>query len=182
MPRHIHFEYNRPGKESVSYDEILVADRPELKVLLLESYTGRNLIIGRSVVQERGAPIVWYVFPNTWHDIGLFHMADETFTGWYTNLCTPAQFHGDTATSTDLFLDLWVPVSGKPAWLDEDEFEQACASGALSDELRVKALEERRRIQSIVEDGSWPPRVAHELDLSAVRALVGRPLDRHADS
>jgi uncharacterized protein DUF402 len=43
---------------------------------------------GASVL-ELGAPILWFVFPDKWYDVARFHLADRTFTGWYTNLCTP---------------------------------------------------------------------------------------------
>ncbi|MFQ6045177.1 MAG: DUF402 domain-containing protein, partial [Gemmatimonadales bacterium] len=122
MPTTISYTYRRPGLDIATYDELLVLDRPDVKILLQESYAGENLTAGDEAIQETGAPILWYVVPGAWHDIARFHLADGGFTGWYTNLATPVLMDGDRWSSTDLFLDLWQPVDGEARWLDEGEF------------------------------------------------------------
>jgi hypothetical protein len=56
MAQRIRYEYRRPGRPTTHYDEWLVLDRPDLKVLLLERYEGPEVsVAGRSVL-EAGAP------------------------------------------------------------------------------------------------------------------------------
>lgn len=172
MPRLIHYHYRRLGKSVTVYDEWLVADRPDTKVLLLESYAGKAVQVAGHAVLDAGAPIVWYVFPGSWHDIGRFHLADGTCTGWYTNLTTPAEFKNSTNWAcTDLFLDLWTPVSGPSIWLDEDEFAAAVSKGVIDKATERRAVAERQQISARVAAHDWPPRVAQEIDLAGARAL-----------
>ncbi len=171
MPRAIRYEYRRPGKEVTVYDEWLVLDRPDAKVLLLERYDGPELRRGKDVMLGAGAPIVWYVFPEKWHDIGRFHRADGTLTGWYTNLSKPVEMRGDTWSASDLFLDHWLPRVGEPAWLDEDEFDAAVRSGLIDTATKRRVQNERTIIDLQVSEGAWPPAIARDIDLAQARAL-----------
>ncbi|HLB38230.1 MAG TPA: DUF402 domain-containing protein [Gemmatimonadales bacterium] len=171
MASKIRYQYRRPGKPTTVYDQWLVLDRPDLKVMLLDAYAGEPVRVGDDTVLERGAPIVWFVFPETWHDIGRFHRADDTFTGWYTNLTTPISMAGTAWSAGDLFLDLWTPVAGPSVWLDEDEFEAAFRAKRLDAATRRRALNERAIIDLQVAGGEWPPRVARDIDLAQARRL-----------
>lgn len=171
MTRRITYRYRRPGKGEQTFEQWLVLDRPDVKVLLTDSYNGERLTVNDEPILDPGAPIVWYVFPDKWHDIGRFHLADETFTGWYTNFVTPVEMAGDTWRATDLFLDLWQPAEGEPVWLDEDELEQAVKSGLL-DRATAKRIEnERSLIVLQLGGGAWPPAIARDIDLAQARAL-----------
>ena len=172
LPRVIHYTYTRPGKETVIYDHWLVIDEPDLKVLLMDSYAGHPLLIDGTIVAEPGSSLLWFVFPDAWHDIGKFHLADDVFTGWYTNLCTPAKINEDQWSSTDLFLDHWIAPDGHQTWLDEDELNDAVTAGLLDVELCDRIADERRRIQTHLELGAWPPPVVLELDLQTARGLL----------
>ena len=124
-----------------------------------------------TVIQASGAPIVWFVFPDRWHDIGRFHRLDNSFTGWYTNLCRPPDLRDERWIGHDLFLDLWQPIDGAATWLDEDELEAAVANG-LIDTLTERRLEtERMLIDVQVQDGAWPPPIAKDISLEQARAL-----------
>ncbi|OGU12376.1 MAG: hypothetical protein A3K13_11670 [Gemmatimonadetes bacterium RIFCSPLOWO2_12_FULL_68_9] len=171
MARNIRYRYRRPGKPTTVYDQWLVLDRPDLKVMLLDAYQSDPLTVGGATVLERGAPIVWFVFPETWHDIGRFHLADGTFTGWYTNLTTPLEMTEADWSAGDLFLDLWTPVIGPSVWLDEDEFEAAVKAKRLDAATRRRALNERAIIDLQVASGAWPPPVTRDIDLSQARSL-----------
>ena len=172
MVRRISYHYRRPGRGETVFEETLVLDRPDVKVTLLNAYEGRGVRAGTEVILEAGAPIVWFVFPGAWHNVGRFHLADGTFTGWYTNLCTPVQLGAGRWAGTDLFLDLWQPATGSPPlWLDEDEFRRAVASAVLDDALAARALEERDAIAARLPRGAWPPFVTRELDLGRARTL-----------
>ncbi|MFQ5704877.1 MAG: DUF402 domain-containing protein [Gemmatimonadales bacterium] len=168
----IHFEYRRPGKCTTIYDELLVLDRPDIKVMLQEHYGGDDVNIDGERVLNSGAPIIWYVFPGSWHDVGRFHLRDGSLTGWYTNLCKPVEFHDDTWIGNDLFLDLWQPTEGGALWLDEDEFEKAVETGLLDNAVRQRTLNERALIELQLKQGSWPPPVALDIDLYQVMNLL----------
>ena len=173
MPRRIHYTYTRPGKETGTYEHRLVVDRPELKVMLMEDYRGRTLEIDGRIVAEPGSALLWFVEPDRWHDIGRFYLADGTFTGWYTNFCTPLEIDGDRWASTDLFLDHWLWPTGGRQWLDEDELAAAIHDGLLDEMTQTKIADERVFIQSRLDAGDWPPRAAREMDLTAARGLIG---------
>lgn len=172
LPRVIHYTYTRPGKETVTYDHWLVVDEPDLKVLLMDTYEGRPLRIDDSVVAEPGASLLWFVFPEAWHDIGRFHLADDTFTGWYTNLCTPVRITDHDWASTDLFLDHWMTPDGHQTWLDEGELHDAIAAGLVDAGTHDRIDDERSRIQARLDLGAWPPPVALDMDLQTARGLV----------
>ncbi len=171
MTRLIELEYRRPGKQTTIYQEWLVLDRPDVKVLLLEPYEGKTVSVDGAVIQAAGAPIVWFVFPERWHDIGRFHRLDASFTGWYTNLCRPPDVLGDRWIGHDLFLDLWQPVDGVPRWLDEDELEAAVAEGLIDAPTERRLGNERALIDLQLRDGAWPPPIAKHISLAHARTL-----------
>ena len=171
MPEQVHFEYHRPGIGVTVYDEWLVLDRPDVKVLLQENYSGPDVDVQNSRVLDSGAPIVWFVIPDAWYDIGRFHLSDGTFTGWYTNLCKPVQIDGDTWIGNDLFLDLWQFTDGNPVWLDEDEFENAVKVGLVDKALKKQVLNQRILIDLQASQDAWPPPIAKDIDLAQARSL-----------
>ncbi len=174
MPRPIHYVYSRPGKSVGTYDHQLIVDRPDLKIMLMEGYDGEPLRIEGEAALEPGASLLWFVFPGAWHDVGRFHLADDTFTGWYTNLCTPVEMEGDTWSSTDLFLDHWMTPDGLHVWLDEDELVGAIEAGHVSEEMQRSIEKERAFIQSNLDVGSWPPPIALEFSLEDARDLLAQ--------
>lgn len=170
MTRVIQYEYHRPGKPVQTYEEWLVLDRPDAKVLLQE-YAGPDLDVAGESMLEHGAPAVWYVFPERWHDIARFHLRDGTLTGFYTNLCMPVEISGDRWVGRDLFLDLWQPVGAEPRWLDEDELTAAVRSGIIDAATRKRIQNERSLIDLQVAQSAWPPPIARDLSLEQARAL-----------
>ena len=168
----IHLEYYRPGKGTAHFDEHLVLDRPDVKVLFLERYEDVDVRNRDSIILEKGAPVIWYVFPETWHDVGRFHDADGAFTGWYTNLCTPIEMDGDCWRTRDLFLDLWQPVEGDAEWLDEDELETAVKQGLVDRATMKRIKNERVMLDLQLCSGSWPPPIARDIDLDQVKVLL----------
>jgi predicted RNA-binding protein associated with RNAse of E/G family len=173
MTREITYEYRRPGKPAVIYREWLVLERPDVKVLLLDPYEGKQVLVDGATIQDTGAPIIWYVFPDRWFDVGRFHLADGSVTGWYTNLCLPPLLEGDRWIGNDLFLDLWRPVSGSPQWLDEDELEEATRDRLIDRATRRRIDNERAMIELQLRGGTWPPPIARDIDLAQARALRG---------
>lgn len=155
------------------FEEALVLDRPDVKVSLLDEYDGRAVRAAADIILEVGAPILWFVFPGAWHDVGRFHLADGTFTGWYTNLCTPVEINGPRWACTDLFLDLWQPAGTPDAlWLDDDEFQAAVDDGLLGPAVAERTRRERQDVSARVERGQWPPLITREIDLHRARELI----------
>jgi predicted RNA-binding protein associated with RNAse of E/G family len=172
VTRLIELEYRRPGKHTTIYREWLVLDRPDVKVLLLEPYEGKTVSVAGTVIQDSGAPIVWFVFPERWYDIGRFHRLDDWFTGWYTNLCRPPEVDGDHWTGHDLFLDLWQPAGGESLWLDEDELEAAVEDGLINTHTERRLRNERTLIELQLRHGAWPPPITRDISLEQARALM----------
>lgn len=143
IPYRIDFDYYRPGKLRTVYRQWLVAQSPEMSTLLTHPYEGRTLEIAGTRAMEPGGSIVWHVFPERWYDIGAFFLSNEAFTGWYTNFLTPVVMEGTNWSTTDLFLDHWVAVSGHAEWLDVEEFEQA----ALTQSIDLDAVIQVRRLR-----------------------------------
>ena len=170
MPRLIRYEYRRLGKPAQVYEEWLVLDRPDTKVLL-QDYPGPDIELDGEPMLEHGAQAVWYVFPEKWHDIARFHMRDGSLTGFYTNLCMPVEIADDRWVGRDLFLDLWQPVDGPARWLDEDELEAAGRSGLVDASTGKRIQNERSLIDLRVSQRAWPPPIVRDLGLDQARAL-----------
>lgn len=173
----IRYHYHRPGKGTPVFDQWLVLERNDVSVLLSESYAGADILIGGAVALARGAPSVWFVFPDAWRDVGRFHDAQGNFTGWYTNICTPVKKDGVDWSSTDLVLDLWIPASGEPQWLDEDELLEVTASGVMDHWTHSRVQKERERIRALLAAGAWPPAVCREIDLALIRTTLRKSGD-----
>ncbi len=171
MSELIRYEYHRPGKSTSVFHQWLVLDRPDVKVLLSEDFAGADLRAGESVIHQSGAPMIWYVFPEKWHDVGRFHDRDENHTGWYTNLITPVEISTAGWRASDLFLDLWQPVEGDPVWLDADELVEAVEQKVIDAATRKRIQNERVMIDLQIQMGAWPPAVAKDIDLQQARAL-----------
>ena len=171
MTELIHLHYDRPGKSVTRFDEWLVLDRGDAKVLLLERFDDDDVVVNGKIILASGAPVIWYVFPETWHDVGRFHDGDGNLTGWYTNVCTPMEMNGTDWRTRDLFLDLWQPVNGEPVWLDEDELKTAVRSKIIDNHTHKRIKNERALIDMRVKMGSWPPPIVRDIDLEQARSL-----------
>jgi predicted RNA-binding protein associated with RNAse of E/G family len=172
----VRIHYDRPDRGTTVYEELLVLDRPDVKVTLLADYPGRDSHAAGRLILSAGAPIVWFVFPELWRDVGRFHVADGTFTGWYTNLRAPPRFDGHDWYCTDLFLDHWLPAEGSATWLDEDELNAALRAGLIDDATRRAIAVERSTVDALLAAGHWPPPITREIDLAeAQRRLGHRP-------
>jgi predicted RNA-binding protein associated with RNAse of E/G family len=172
MKKPIRYEYSRPGKGMTVFDQWLVVDLPDVKVMFMEGNRGPTVTVDGRPALDEGAPAIWFVFPGAWHDVGRFHRSDGTFTGWYTNLCTPFEVRDDAWASTDLFLDHWLAADGTGQWLDEDEFNEAAGRGLLDLDTRSRVALEKHAIDRKLSKHAWPPRVARDMDLSTARRLL----------
>lgn len=176
--RHVRIHYHRPDRGTTEFDEHLVLDRPDVKVTLLEQYDGKAAYAGDRLILAAGAPVVWFVCPDLHRDVGRFHLADGTFTGWYTNLRGPLRMDGPNWYCTDLFLDHWLPADGGPGtWLDEDELDAAVRADLVSSGELSLVHAEREIVTAEVAAGRWPPPLARALGLAEARASVNAAKD-----
>ena len=170
-PPLVHIHYLRPPERIDIFTQSLLLDDPDVKITLsVDIEVERPMRIQGYDALERGSRAVWFTFPDTWHDVARFHLADGTFTGLYANVLTPPTFHDDGIwRTTDLFLDLWIPSGGAPSILDEDELEEAEARDWVDAATAARAREEASSLISKAEAGDWPPPIVEEWTLE--RAL-----------
>lgn len=171
MVRTVSIRYRRlPDREETHVQRLLV-DAAHVKITLSEPvvFPAPIRVRGRTVC-ESGAAIVWFTFPGAWHDVGRFHLADDAFTGYYTNILTPPRFEAEGWSTTDLFLDVWLDASGDVAVLDEDEMREALRHGWIEWPLAKRARAEAALIQELARTGRWPPPVVEEWTLGRARS------------
>lgn len=174
----VEIQYRRPPDRLDVFVQDLVVDRPDLKVTLHDPSTlETTLQVGDDVIYEPGAAIVWFVFPDRWHDLGRFHLEDGTFTGYYINLITPVEIDGTIWRMFDLCLDLWVDVDGRFQVLDQDEFDEAVDRSWIDPATAERARSELAGVIAQVRGGDWPPAVVRKYDLAQVRKLRARDDD-----
>ena len=171
--RRVEIHYRRPPDRLDVFVQQLVVDRPDCKITLHENTPlTEPLHVGSTLIYEPGAPLVWFVFPGAWHDVGRFHLRDGTFTGYYVNLIAPVQIESDVWSMFDLCLDLWVGPDGTFQVLDRDEFDEAVDRGWIDAATAARGRAELDSIVGDVREGCWPPGVVAEYDLRKVRELA----------
>lgn len=131
-----------PDRERI-FDQRVVLERNDVVVTLSQPLELPEPMCHEGVVMlETGSLALWFTFPGQWHDIGLFHRANGTFTGLYANILTPPEMDEAAWHTTDLFLDVWWPVGGDAVLLDEDELTEALSLGHID---RIWRRERARR-------------------------------------
>ena len=170
-PPLIDIHYLRPPDREQIFTQHLIWEDAEVKITFSTDLSFEPPIrIDGDVVLETGSEVIWFTFPGAWHDVGLFHRADGTFTGTYANILTPCAFEeGGTWRTTDLFLDVWTDTTGRVQILDEDELEEAEARGWVTEEVARRARAEALALKQQAEAGLWPPPVVREWTLARAR-------------
>lgn len=173
--RRVAIHYHRPPHRTDVFEQLLVHSTPEYVVTYLEAAPDRKTSrVEDRVILEPGSPIVWFTYPGRWYDIGRFHMADGTFTGFYANILTPVAMDGDRWETTDLFLDVWLSATGATKILDESELVAALDAGWISPATAATARKHAETIAATARQGLWPHAEVHEWTLEKVRERVGR--------
>jgi predicted RNA-binding protein associated with RNAse of E/G family len=163
----VRIHYRRLPDHDRIYDQRIVLERDDVIVTLSQPLElAEPMTTDGRVMLENGSLALWFTFPGEWHDIGLFHLADGTFTGLYANILTPPEIAGRVWHTTDLFLDVWWPAGGQPELLDEDELDQALESGVVDAGTAERARQEADRLLGLARSGGWPPPVVHEWTLA----------------
>ena len=162
--------YRRPGRATETYRQrVLQSDSHGIVTLQAHTPIPAPLTVDSATILEPGSPVIWFTFPGEWHDIGLFHLADGTYTGLYANVLTPVELAGARSwTTTDLCLDVWIPAEGRPRILDEPELAEAEAAGLVTKESATRAREEAAALLKAHRAGTWPPPVVAEWSLGRV--------------
>ncbi len=170
----VRIHYRRiPDREEVFDQRVVEVEANGTVVTLADAAPLKEPVrAGGKAILDPGAPAVWFTFPGVWHDIGRFHRSDGTFTGCYANILTPPRMHQGGWHTTDLFLDVWLPVDGAAMLLDEDEFEDARVRGLLDDATARRARREAERLVRAAGEGRWPPDAVSRWTLEAARARV----------
>jgi predicted RNA-binding protein associated with RNAse of E/G family len=166
--------YLRPPDRRTVFCQRLVHREAGCTITLMErTPLPAPVIAGGRTILDPDAPVVWFTFDKAWHDIGRFHDAGGTFTGWYANLIEPVRFRTPLVwDTTDLFLDVWHDAGGTTLLLDEDEFEEALARRWLAAGTATAARAEADRLMAAAAAGTWPPAVAREWTLDRARAAI----------
>jgi len=167
----VRIDYRRPPDRENVFTQRLILRSPEVIVTYLErTPLGRPVRVGGRTVLEAGSPAVWFTFPDRWHDIGRFHLADGTFTGLYANILTPVHFLSPAHwRTTDLFLDMWIDRDGRVEVLDREEFDEAAASGWIDSPTAARAETEVLTLLDRLERNAWPPPSVLEWTLERVQ-------------
>ncbi|HEX6940386.1 MAG TPA: DUF402 domain-containing protein [Longimicrobiales bacterium] len=175
----VRIRYHRPPDRTETFVQRLVLRAPDVVVTFLDRTPRRPpVVVDGRIVLETGSPIVWFTFPGAWHDIGRFHRADGTFTGYYANILTPVRFlDGDAWETTDLFLDVWQTPGHAPALLDEAEFRAAVDNGWIDAGTAASALAEAERILQRARRNAWPPAPVEKWTLERVIRATSDPAD-----
>lgn len=150
--------YRRLPDRVRTYRQELLLDGPDCKItLLLRPRASEALQVAEGVTLGGGASLLWFTFPGRWHEVAAFHDRHGRLLGHYTNIVRPPRTDGRRWELVDLFLDIWQPRDGPPRVLDEDEFQQARASGWLEEEAAERARGECDRLAKRARAGDWPP-------------------------
>ena len=176
----VDIHYRRLGRQAETYRQ-LVLESGAAAIVTFQSHTLMEAParVDGATILEPGSPVIWFTFPGAWHDIGLFHRADGTYTGVYSNVLTPVEFVGEGAwDTTDLCLDVWAPTGGHARLLDEAELDEAEAASLVEGELAGRARAEAAALLRDHRAGRWPPRIVGEWSLE--RALVAADQLHHA--
>lgn len=173
MSRTVEIRYRRLPDREQRFVQRVVDESPERVVTLLDAAElSRPVRVHGEPVLEAGSPVVWFTYPGRWYDIGRFHLADGTFTGFYANVLTPVRMEGDRWETTDLCLDVWVGADGRIEILDEPEFAAAVEEGWVDTATATIARETAETLENAARQGVWPPDDVYRWDLERARGAL----------
>lgn len=173
----VHIHYRRPPDRLTLFTQRVLHEGPDGIVTLARGVElPAPLTVAGEAILDPGADAVWFTFRGARHDIGRFHRADGSFTGWYANLLTPPVIEpGGIWRTTDLFLDLWMTPEGAIHRLDEEELDEAEARGWVSGEEAAGARAELDRIETLARAGEWPPPITRSWTRERALAVAAAP-------
>lgn len=127
---------NAQGVETWRYEGTeLLRDK---NIVMVEALFNRDDTPLLDIVIKRNDRFLEAFFNNRWYNIfEIRDRDDNSWKGWYCDICKPAIITDNQISYADLALDLWVFPDGRKIVIDEDQFNQL----DLGEKLRNKALE-----------------------------------------
>ena len=122
---------------------------------------------------------VWFVFTESWYDVGKVYNLNNEWTGYYCDVMKPVKRSMDANGKlnrfeiTDLFLDLWINPDGSYEIQDEDEFEEAVQKGAIDAALERQAVEVLQALIAEVESGHVERRLREVIRKEEISRFTG---------
>jgi predicted RNA-binding protein associated with RNAse of E/G family len=158
MPGEAVIRYRRlPDRVQIFHQRVLEESRTRIVSFLESADLLKPLLAGGRTILEPGAPVIWFTYPCLWFDIGAFHRADGTLTGYYANVLTPPVMLPDGWETTDLCLDVWSGADGEVVLLDESDLEEALLRGWVDESTAAIARAVAGGILEAARAGVWPP-------------------------
>jgi cytidylate kinase len=143
---HAHVLLVKHDDDLVAYDASVLSDDGNHLVVQAPWIEDRPRDLGFAVF-EPGDVFIEHYWRDRWYSIKEVRDRDAVLKGWYCDVAHPAQVQASVIVSADLILDLWVPATGKPLRLDEDEFADSALVRAESLATRARsALAELERL------------------------------------
>ncbi|MQA90274.1 MAG: DUF402 domain-containing protein [Gemmatimonas sp.] len=168
--RSVSIHYHRLPARTQVFNQLVLEEQPDVTVTFLPSADLDEAVSARkAVLLEPGAPIVWFTYPGRWYDIGRFHLADGTFTGFYANILTPVKMDRDRWDTTDLFLDVWIGADGTIQLLDESELQHAVDAAWIDAGTAATARQQADTLTRHARQGLWPPEHVRDWTLERAR-------------
>lgn len=142
----------KPGKHAtVTYHGEVLRDDGE-HLLILARWERPPLDLGY-VTFDTGDLFYEHHYITRWYNVFELRAADGRLKGWYCNVTRPAQMEGNTLTSEDLELDLFVaPDRQTLLRLDADEF----AARDFDLATRAAALAALDELETLARAGAPP--------------------------
>ena len=160
----VKIEYLRPpDKVAVFRNKLLHLDERVI-VSVGVAHPKSPVVVDGEVVLDSGYPVVWFVFPSEWHDLGKVYDKEKHLKGYYADIIKPVEISGDTIKIIDLFLDLWISPEGKPTVLGEDEYDEAVKRRWIQQKTAIEAREKLNRLIELVRRGLFPSKFAVDFD------------------
>ena len=156
--------YFRPPDKTAVYRNRLLRFDERVIVSVGVAHPKSPVIVDGEVVLDTGYPVVWFVFPGEWYDLGKVYDQGKNLKGYYSDIIKPAEISGDTIKITDLFLDLWISTEGKPTILDEDEYDEAVKKNWIQEETAIEARERLDRLIELVRRELFPPKITIDFE------------------
>ena len=163
------FDFIRPPGRRVSMHTDLLHATDGMIVVAHELAPSKPVEYFGEIVMDAGYRAVWFLFKDKPFDVGRIYRPDGAWTGYYADVLEPVRWRGSDPMTlepiVDLFLDLWIAPDGRFEVLDEDEFEEAVASGFLTEQQTGHARSVLQGLIEATERGDFPPAVVKEFRL-----------------
>jgi len=150
-------EYMRPPNRLAVYKHKLLYVDEQVIVSLGVAHPKKPIIVEGRVVIDSGYPVVWFVFPGEWYDVGKVYNRNNRLDGYYSDIIKPVRIEGATVKVTDLFLDLWVSPEWETVVLDEDEYREAVEKKWLDRETATEAKSKLGQLIDLANKRLFPP-------------------------